>query len=133
AYVYLDSYQPRYRFYTWFSTIVRNVALSYLRARDWLVQPLSDEMLVPSRTLVEESPELAALSASRADAVRAAVEVLPDRYRRVLILRYWHDLSYIEIAGITEQSLSAVKTQLHRAKALLGDGLRGPELGLSLD
>src|SRR5579875_4019205 len=82
AYIYLDSYSPRYRFYTWFSTIVRNVALSHLRARDWLVTPLAEEIVHPSRTLVEESPELAALASSRADVVRQAVDVLPDRYRR---------------------------------------------------
>ena len=130
AYIYLDSYSPRYRFYTWFSTIVRNVALSHLRARDWLVTPLAEEIVHPSRTLVEESPELAALASSRADVVRQAVDVLPDRYRRVLVLRYWHDLSYDEIATVTQQSLGAVKTQLHRAKNMVSEGLRAPEFGL---
>jgi len=130
AYVYLDSYDPKYRFYTWFSTIVRNVSLSHLRARDWLVTPLSDELARPVRTLIEDSPELAALASSRAEIVRDAVDALPERYRTVLVLRYWHDLSYGEIAGVTQQSLAAVKTQLHRAKALLADGLRGPDLGV---
>jgi RNA polymerase sigma-70 factor, ECF subfamily len=125
AYIYLDSYSPKYRFYTWFSTIVRNVALSHLRARDWLVTPLTED--------IEESPELAAMASSRADIVREAVTVLPERYRRVLVLRYWHDLSYEEIAAVTNQSLAAVKTQIHRAKLLLGEGLRVPELGLAAE
>lgn len=132
AYVYLDSYSPRYRFYTWFSTIVRNVSLSHLKARDWLITPWTEEMMQPSRSLVEESPELAALASSRADLVRDAVGMLPERYRRVVVLRYWHDLSYEEIANATQQSLGAVKTQIHRAKALLSDGLRGPETGAAL-
>ncbi len=133
AYIYLASYSSRYRFYTWFSTIVRNVALSHLRSRDWLVTPLTEEIAQPARTVIEESPELAALASSRADIVREAVRVLPERYRRVLVLRYWHDLTYEEIATVTNQSLGAVKTQLHRAKALLGEGLRLPELGLVMD
>ena len=127
AYVHLRSFDARYRFYTWFSTIVRNVALSQLKARDWLIVQLPEDDFQPYRTLVEESPELAALAASRADLVRQAVQVLPERYRRVLVLRYWHDLSYDEIATITQQSLGAVKTQLHRAKGLLEDGLQGPD------
>jgi RNA polymerase sigma-70 factor (ECF subfamily) len=131
AYVYLDSYDPGYRFYTWFSTIVRNVSLSHLRARDWLILPLTDEIARPVRSLVEESPELAALASSRAEVIREAVCVLPERYRTVLILRYWHDLSYGEIAAVTHQSLAAVKTQLHRAKGLLAEGLRGSELGFA--
>src|SRR5947209_17988910 len=94
AYVYLDSYSPQYRFYTWFSTIVRNVSLSHLKARDWYVVPLDDEMLRPVRSVVDDSPELAALAATRHELVRAAVNLLPERYRRVLVLRYWHDLTY---------------------------------------
>jgi RNA polymerase sigma-70 factor, ECF subfamily len=133
AYIYLDSYSPRYRFYTWFSTIVRNVALSQLRARDWLVMPMPDESLRPVRSVVEDCPELAVLATSRADMVREAVTVLPERYRRVLVLRYWHDLSYEEIATVTQQSLGAVKTQLRRAKLLLGEGLRVADPGLALE
>lgn len=133
AYIYLDSYSSRYRFYTWFSTIVRNVSLSHLRSRDWLITPLTDDIARPARTAIEESPEFAALASSRADIVREAVNVLPERYRKVLVLRYWHDLTYDEIASVTDQSLGAVKTQLHRAKALLSEGLRLPELGLLPD
>lgn len=133
AYVYLGSYSPKYRFYTWFSTIVRNVALSHLRARDWLVSSLSEDMVLPSRSAIEESPELAALASSRADVVRSAVNVLPERYRRVLVLRYWHELSYEEIANVTQQSLAAVKTQIHRAKGLLGEGPHLSELGLATE
>jgi RNA polymerase sigma-70 factor, ECF subfamily len=133
AYVYLHSYSPSYRFYTWFSTIVRNVALSHLRARDWFVVPLDDSMARPVRSMIEESPELAALASSRSAIVRDAVAALPDRYRRVLILRYWHDLTYEEIATVTEQSLGAVKTQLFRAKALLAGTLQAPEFGLAAE
>lgn len=133
AYIYLDSFSPKFRFYTWFSTIVRNVALSQLRARDWLVMPMPEESMRPVRSVVEDCPELAALATSRADMVREAVTVLPERYRQVLVLRYWHDLTYDEIATVTQQSLGAVKTQLHRAKLLLGDGLRLADPGLAVE
>jgi RNA polymerase sigma-70 factor (ECF subfamily) len=133
AYIYLDSFSPKYRFYTWFSTIVRNVALSQLRARDWLVMPIPEETMRPVRSVIEDCPELAALATSRADMVREAVMVLPERYRQVLVLRYWHDLSYDEIATVTQQSLGAVKTQLRRAKLLLSEGLRLADPGLAVE
>lgn len=131
AYVYLSSYSSSYRFYTWFSTIVRNVALSHLKARDWFIVPLDDELVRPIRSALDDSPELAALAAGRYEIVRDAVNILPDRYRRVLVLRYWHDLSYEEIAQVTQQSMAAVKTQIFRAKSLLADALRAPDLGLA--
>ena len=133
AYIYLDTFSPKYRFYTWFSTIVRNVALSQLRARDWLVTPMSDETVRPVRSMVDDCPELAAMASSRADMVREAVQILPERYRRVLVLRYWHDLTYDEIATVTQQSMGAVKTQLRRAKLLLGEGLRLADPGLVVE
>lgn len=133
AYIYLDSYDPRFRFYTWFSTIVRNVSLSHLRARDWLITPLTDAIALPIRSLASDSPELAALASSRAEIIREAVNVLPERYRRVLVLRYWHDLSYNEIAAVTHQSLGAVKTQIHRAKGLLMEGLPAAEMGFGTE
>jgi RNA polymerase sigma-70 factor, ECF subfamily len=133
AYVYLGSFSPKFRFYTWFSTIVRNVALSHLKARDWLVTGLPDEAVRPLRAAIDESPELVALASSRADIIRDAVAVLPERYRRVLVLRYWHDLTYEEIAVVTQQSLGAVKTQIHRAKGLLSEGLRSADYEWALE
>jgi RNA polymerase sigma-70 factor, ECF subfamily len=133
AYVYLDSYSNTFRFYTWFSTIVRNVSLSHLKARDWMISPLAEDTALPVRSLLQESPELAALASSRAEIVRAAVDQLPERYRRVLVLRYWHDLTYEEIATVTQQSLGAVKTQIHRAKAQLCDRLIVREPSWALD
>ena len=51
----------------------------------------------------------------------------------MLVLRYWHDLSYEEIATVTQQSLAAVKTQLFRAKGLLADTLRSAEFGFAAE
>jgi RNA polymerase sigma-70 factor (ECF subfamily) len=87
AYIYLDKYSDRYRFYTWLATIVRNVALSHLKSR-LAHYSLSEDLLIPSRLVVEDSPELAALASSRALVVRETVDALPERYRRVLLLRY---------------------------------------------
>lgn len=59
-------------------------------------------------------------------AVRRALEQLPDGQREVLILRWYSDLSYPEIAEILGATHSAIKVRAHRAmqqlKALLGGG-----------
>jgi RNA polymerase sigma-70 factor (ECF subfamily) len=56
--------------------------------------------------------------------VRALLDTLPEKYRLVTVLRYFKDLSYLEIAEVTGLSESAVKTQLHRARKMLADQLR---------
>ena len=44
------------------------------------------------------------------------VDMLPPAYRVPLILRYWHDLSYAEIAEVMGLTVQAVKSRLHRAR-----------------
>jgi len=66
-----------------------------------------------------DQPEEAVIERERRDEVQALLDELPAPYRATVILRYWYDLSYREIAeamGITE---GAVKSRLHRARRML--------------
>jgi RNA polymerase sigma-70 factor, ECF subfamily len=126
AYVHLGRYNSDYSFYTWISSILTNVCYSALRARDWHVAPLPDQLVHAIRVVDHrEEPELAALAKSRDQLLRSALDELPEKYRQVLMLRYWSDLSYQEVAAATNQSMGAVKTQIHRATQLLRDALTG--------
>ena len=51
--------------------------------------------------------------------MRAAVQKLPQKYGLVIHLFYFEELSVAEIAQLTEQKESTVKSQLHRARQLL--------------
>ncbi len=48
---------------------------------------------------------------------------LPPEDRSVVVMRYWYDLSYEEIAEATTTTVSAVKSRLHRARGSLGEML----------
>lgn len=129
AYAYLDSYDGKHRLYTWLARIVTNVCLSQLSAQQWQLLPLESAQLIPSESLRGDDPELAALASERVRALQAAIAGLPAKYRDVLILRYWHDLPYDDIAQLTAQSLGAVKTQIRRARLLLAERLRVQSFG----
>lgn len=126
AYAYLDSYDGKHRLYTWLARIVTNVCLSQLSSQQWQTRPLEDALAVPLEAAEDDDPERAALANEREAALQQAIDGLPQKYRDVLILRYWQDLAYDEIASLTKQSLGAVKTQLHRARHLLAEHLRRP-------
>ncbi len=51
--------------------------------------------------------------------VRAAVRKLPPKYRLIVHLYYYEELSVAEIAGLTKQRESTVKSQMHRAREML--------------
>ncbi len=130
AYAYLRTYDGRHRLYTWLARIVTNVCLSQLSINQWQTLPLEQALAVPTESLREDDPELAALADERSKALQTAIAGLPTKYRDVLILRYWHELAYDEIARLTQQSLGAVKTQLHRGRLLLAEQLRNPDFRL---
>jgi RNA polymerase sigma-70 factor (ECF subfamily) len=117
----LDSYDPTRRFVTWLLTIGSNYCIDRLRRRrfNWLT--LDDVAFwLPSG---EGGPERNALMGERREAVQRALQRLPDGYRSVTVLRYWHDLSYLEIAAALELTEATVKTRLHRARKMLEEAL----------
>ena len=50
--------------------------------------------------------------------VREGLAALPEDYRRVLVLRELHQLSYAEICEVTELELGTVKSRINRARLL---------------
>ncbi len=59
--------------------------------------------------------------------VRAAVQKLPPKYRLVIHLYYFEERSVAEIAQLTDQKETTIKSQMHRAREMLKD-LVGDEL-----
>lgn len=121
AYRRLDSFDPGRRFVTWLLSIGSNYCIDRIRRRRGAWLTLDDVAFwLPSG---DPGPERSALLDERRQAVQRALQQLPDTYRGVTVLRYWHDLSYLEIAealGLTE---ATVKTRLHRARKMLAEAL----------
>lgn len=121
AYRKLDTYDPQRRFVTWLLTIGSNYCIDRLRRRRFSWATLDDVAFwLPSR---EAGPEGQALAGERRDLVQQALQQLPEGYRSVTVLRYWHDLSYLEIAGALGLTEATVKTRLHRARKMLAAAL----------
>jgi RNA polymerase sigma-70 factor (ECF subfamily) len=123
AYVHLDSYNAHFRFYTWLSAITSHYCYRLLRQRRTVSLPIDGREL-EAPAFVEDGPELLVLLRERDREVRRVIAALPERSRELLILRHWHSLTYEELAAATDQSLGAVKSQLHRARRQLEHLLR---------
>jgi len=117
AYTKLGSYKPEHKFSSWLLAITAHLCIDHLRRE----QPLLLEEVQPYQVWGRQSedPEAILLAAEREEAVQRLLEALPAHYRLVVVLRYWHDLSYREIAQVTRLSEGAVKTRLHRARRML--------------
>ncbi len=97
----------------WLYTVCRRRAIDHCR-QDRRVQSLIDEP-VNEVTHAEISAEDKLSQREEASRVMAAVAQLSDRQQEVLRLKFEHELSYREIAGVMELSVSHVGVLLHTA------------------
>jgi RNA polymerase sigma-70 factor (ECF subfamily) len=123
AFQALHRYDQSRPFATWLLSIASHHCIDRLRRRR--LAEVSLDSLPPWRWLpgVTIDPEEAAGRAIESDRIGRLLLGLPDDYRLVVVLRYWHDLGYAEIAEILGESEAAVKSRLHRARRLLAAGL----------
>ncbi len=120
AYNQLATYQSGRRFSTWLLSIASHYCIDLLRRR----RPVVDiESIAFWKQSDQPEPEETALSGETRDEVRELLQKLPEKYRGVIVLRYWQDLSYEEIAEATGLSVGTVKTRLFRARELLAKEL----------
>jgi RNA polymerase sigma factor (sigma-70 family) len=66
------------------------------------------------------------LKTEQAEQVRRAIELLPARQRATLVLAYYQQLSYPDVAEVLGCSVGTVKTQMFRALKTLAHKL--PEI-----
>jgi RNA polymerase sigma-70 factor (ECF subfamily) len=121
-------YEPRAKFTTWLLKITRNLVFNELRRRSRHPQvPLQSESEEEERPLKDEhavAPDASLLEHELQEAVDAAIANLPETQRMAVILRRYEELSYGEIAESLDQSVSAVKSLLFRARTELRESLK---------
>ena len=131
AYTRLDSYDPNRKFSTWLLSITSNYCIDLLRKRRAILLSI-DAPLPPHPALMsdrDDRPEVQVMAGEREEIVQSLLDELPDDYREAVVLRYWYDLSYEEIAEIMDTTISAIKSRLFRARRQLAQ--IGVERGLA--
>ena len=125
-----ERYAPTARFSTWLYRIVFNLAVNETQRAGGrtlsLDQPFGgDEDAAPfevTDTGVDD-PSAGLERGDVVDAVRRAIEALPEQQRAALILAKYHDTPYAEIAEVLGSSEKAIKSLIHRARETLRQSL----------
>ncbi len=123
AYTRLDSYDPAHKFSTWLLSITSNYCIDQIRKRRAVLLSI-DEPLPPHPALHSDNnkgPEAQFMAQEREQLVQELLSNLPAEYRQAVVLRYWYDMSYEEIAEVQETTVSAVKSRLFRARRELAE------------
>ena len=133
AWTRLDSYNPAHKFSTWLLSITSNYCIDLLRKRRTQLLSLDGPLPAHPALMSERSsgPEAQAAIGEQQEIVQELLQSLPDDYRQTVVLRYWYDMSYDEIAEVMDTTVSAIKSRLFRARRQLAE--TGLEMGFVSD
>jgi RNA polymerase sigma-70 factor (ECF subfamily) len=124
----IETYKPVYAFSTWLFRIATNHGIDFMRSvekrmNDFYIDKnvdFSNEQSKPS--IISENslnPEEEIVSQQQKRILKKLVQKLPPDYRRIIVLRYFEEYSYGEIAKKLDLPLGTVKARLHRSRELL--------------
>tara|TARA_X000001036_G_scaffold118393_1_gene111866 strand:- start:2158 stop:2805 length:648 start_codon:yes stop_codon:yes gene_type:complete len=121
-----ETFDPSRRFKPWLFTIAAN------KGRDWhrkhskrTVLSLSQNIggdgegtrFVDLMEADQELPDAQLLDSEQSDSIRNVVDQLPSHLREILLLSYFQQMSYVQIADSLQIPLGTVKSRLHSAVA----------------
>ena len=126
AFKKLHLYTPDFAFSTWLYTVARNNCIDYLRKHKLPTISIDKMMLDEDGKRntfdlksTDPNPEKLMIKKQRIAILRQIVDQLKPKYRDLVKLRYFKELSYEEIAETLEVPLGTVKAQLHRSREQL--------------
>ena len=119
----LHSFKGDSSFYTWIYRIAVNLSLNEIRRKktrrtfsldDAVEQHESDDVLPLEQMERKEQTRL----------IKEAIELLPDKQKKVFLLRYYEELPYEEIAKILKTSVGGLKANYFHAVKKIGEYVR---------
>jgi len=121
-------YQRKAKFTTYLYTITRNLVFNEIQKRDRRKTSSLDEREeihhIEAESSPKNSPSNQILEVEMHKAIDKAIQNLPEKQRMAIVLRRYELLPYEEISSILGLSLSALKSQLFRARNSLRESLR---------
>jgi RNA polymerase sigma factor (sigma-70 family) len=140
AFQKLPSYAPNYAFSTWLFRIAINNCIDHIRKKRLKTFSMDETMKSDSETSFaqnisnfEPDAEQMMMHEQKITHVREMVQQLSAKYRMMIELRYYEELTYEEIAQEMKLPLGTVKAQLFRAKEILHQQLLTDESQTYLD
>ncbi len=134
AFSSLDKYDSKFAFSTWLYKIASNACIDFIRKKKLDTMSISVGVLMDDESTMEIQikdsnliPDAEMFKTERNEYLNKAIEQLPEKYKILIDLRYFKELSYDELAEKMDLPLGTVKAQLHRAKELLNEALSNIE------
>ena len=120
----IETFDERYTFSTWLTTISKNIHIDRTRKRNASVYSnTSDTSTEQIKKIIDHSPtpEDKLIREQNLAELLRDMKLLKPHYQEILNLRYFQEMSYNEISEKLEEPLNNVKVRLLRARKLLAE------------
>ena len=130
AFSALNSYSVDYAFSTWLFKIATNHTIDFLRKKKLKTYSIDKPRETKDGALEFELPDATyrpdrhIVADQRRQLIQEAIDSLPPKYHRVIVMRHQQEKSYEEIARELDLPLGTVKAHIFRARELLNKYLR---------
>ena len=130
AFSALESYSTKYAFSTWLYKIATNHTIDYLRKKKLPTYSIDKPVKTKEGEMEYELPDTTyrpdrhVVEDQRRTLIQAAIDELPPKYYRVIVMRHQQEKTYQEIADELDLPLGTVKAHIFRARELLNKYLR---------
>lgn len=122
VYKNLQKFDPSLSFSSWIYRITHNQVISQYRKRKVRPQEVSSDFTedMLQRLVSDISPQKDIEATELAEHIREALAELDMKYREVLVLRFFEELSYDEMSDVLRKPVGTIGTLLNRAKKKFG-------------
>lgn len=130
AFASLRKFNREYAFSTWLYKIATNSSIDYIRKRKLQTLSIHKPIVQDDSEYTFELPDSTyepdkyIMQTQRSRIIAEAIEMLPPKYKRVIVLRHTEERDYAEIAKILKIPIGTVKAHIFRARELLNKYLR---------
>lgn len=123
VYFSIENFREESKLSTWIYRIAVNKSLNHVQKNKnkrflTSINPFKNNR-EPLNIADDDMPGLQLENSQRAMIIKQAIGDLPESQRIAFVLNKYQDLSYKDIAGVMDISLSAVESLIHRAKLSL--------------
>jgi RNA polymerase sigma-70 factor (ECF subfamily) len=119
SYTNLQSFDVSQRFSPWIYRIAHNVFVNELRRKERRGLGIFDADVLLPQIPARETADADHLSEELKNEMEQLLDTLPIKYREVLILFYYEELSYAEISDILRIPTTTIGVRLKRARTKL--------------
>jgi len=118
AFSKLDTYDESRQFSTWLFAIASHYCMDRWKKRRFQLVSWDDLKNMLSDREASQ-PEKVMMNIEASQEVHDMLQNLRPDYRMVVILKYWHGMSYEEIAQTMDTTVSTIKSKLFRARKMM--------------